>query len=75
MDFSVAMTMPAWRVSSPRSKKLLYQIPAYRMSMDEVKPLAFRYVFIYYNQHRVYTANLGGLPPAAFRWAALGAAA
>ena len=56
-------------------KELLYQIPAYRMTMVEVKSLVFRYVFIYYNQYRVYTANLAGLPPAVFRWAALGTAA
>lgn len=53
-------------------KELLYKIPAYRMTMDEVKTLVFRYVFIYYNQYRVYTANLGGLPPVVFRRAALG---
>ena len=56
-------------------KELLYQIPAYRMTMDEVKSLVFRYVFIYYSQYRVYTANLAGLPPAVFRWVAFGTAA
>ena len=56
-------------------KELLYQIPVCRMTMDEVKTLVFRYVFIYYNQYRVYTANLGGLPPAVFRWVALSTAA
>ncbi len=56
-------------------KELLYRIPAYRMAMNEVKTLVFRYVFIYYNQFRVYTSNPGGLPPAAFRISALGYAA
>ena len=56
-------------------KELLYRIPTYRMTMDEVKTLVFRYVFIYYNQHRVYTANPDGLPPATFRISALGYAA
>ena len=56
-------------------KELLYRIPAYRMTMDEVKTLVFRYVFIYYNQYRVYTSNRGGLPPAAFRISAFGCAA
>ena len=56
-------------------KELLYRIPAYRMTMDEVKTLVFRYVFIYYNQCRVYTANLGGLPPTLFRWAAFNSVA
>ena len=52
-------------------KELLYRIPTYRMTTDEVKTLVFRYVFIYYNQYRVYTSNQGGLPPAAFRISAL----
>ena len=56
-------------------KELLYRIPAYRMTMDEVKTLVFRYVFIYYNKCRVYTANLGGLPPTLFRWAAFNSVA
>lgn len=56
-------------------KELLYQIPTYRMKMEEVKSSIFRYVFIYYNQIRVYTSNPGGLPPAVIRrganqWAA-----
>ena len=35
----------------------------YRMKRSEVKTLIFRYVFIYYNQKRVYTSNPSGLPP------------
>ena len=56
-------------------KELLYQVPAYRMTTDEVKTLVFRYVFIYYNRYRVCTSNRGGLPPAAFRISAFGYAA
>ena len=56
-------------------KELLYQIPTYRMKMDEVKTYVFRYVFLYYNQRRIYTANLGGLPPVAFRCTILDVAA
>ena len=48
-------------------KELLYRLPTYRMPMEEVKTRIFRYVFIYYNQIRVYTRNPGGLPPAVFR--------
>ena len=48
-------------------KELLYRIPAYRMTMDEVKQLIFKYVFTYYNQVRIYTSNPNGLPPAAYR--------
>ena len=44
-------------------KELLYRIPTYRMTMEEVKTGVFRYVFIYYNQLRVYTSNPGGWPP------------
>ncbi|WOK54313.1 IS3 family transposase [Streptococcus equi subsp. zooepidemicus] len=48
-------------------KELLYRIPAYKMKRVEVKAIIFRYVFIYYNQKRVYTSNPGGLPPAVYK--------
>ena len=44
-------------------KELIYRISAYRLSMAEAKSQVFRYVFIYYNRIRVYTANPGGWPP------------
>lgn len=44
-------------------KELLYRIPTYKMKRDEIIAIIFRYVFIYYNQMRVYTSNPGGLPP------------
>ena len=56
-------------------KELIYRIPAYRMPMNQVKALIFRYVFVYYNRLRVYTANPCGLPPEAYRLAALRPAA
>ena len=56
-------------------KELIYRIPAYRMRMEEVRTLVFRYVFTYYNRVRVYTSNPDGLPPEQFRDAALGLAA
>ena len=43
--------------------------------MDQVKALVFRYVFVYYNRLRVHTTNPGGLPPEAYRLAALHPAA
>ncbi len=48
-------------------KELIYNLPVYKMTMEQVKSRVFRYVFVYYNQIRVYTANPGGLPPAAYR--------
>ena len=48
-------------------KELLYRIPTYKMKMDEVKEIIFRYVFVYYNRIRIYTSNPDGLPPAAYR--------
>lgn len=48
-------------------KELLYRIPTHRMKRDEVKAIIFRYVFTYYNQMRIYTANPSGLPPVAYR--------
>ena len=48
-------------------KELLYRIPTYRMKMNDVKAIIFKYVFTYYNQVRIYTSNPEGLPPAAYR--------
>ena len=48
-------------------KELLYRIPTYKMKMDEVKAIIFRYIFVYYNRIRIYTSNPDGLPPAAYR--------
>ena len=48
-------------------KELLYRIPTYKMKMDGVKAIIFRYVFVYYNRIRIYTSNPDGLPPAAYR--------
>ena len=48
-------------------KELLYRIPTYKMKMEEVKVIVFRYVFIYHNRIRIYTSNPDGLPPAAYR--------
>jgi transposase InsO family protein len=48
-------------------KELIYRIPAYRLSKEKVKTLVFRYVFVYYNRIRVYTANPGGWPPETWR--------
>lgn len=48
-------------------KELLYRIPAYKMKMEQVKAIIFRYVFTYYNRVRIYTSNPEGLPPAAYR--------
>ena len=48
-------------------KELLYRIPTYRMTMEQVKTSVFRYVFTYYHQMRVYTSNPDGLPPAVYR--------
>ena len=48
-------------------KEKLYRIPTYRMSREEIKTVIFRYVFAYYNNVRVYTANPLGLPPVKYR--------
>lgn len=48
-------------------KELLYRILTYRMKREEVKTMIFRYVFIYYNQKRIYTSNPDGLPPVMYK--------
>ena len=52
-------------------KEKIYRIAAYKLTREEVKTIIFRYVFVYYNRLRVYTANPLGLPPVKYReWAA-----
>ena len=48
-------------------KELLYRIPTYKMKLENVKSIIFKYVFTYYNRARVYIANPGGYPPAVYR--------
>jgi len=56
-------------------KEKLYRIHTDRLSMERVKTIVFRYIIIYYNRQRIYTANPCGLPPAMYRQAARGLAA
>lgn len=57
-------------------KEKLYKDGAYKLTREEVKTMIFRYVFVYYNRIRVYTANPFGLPPVKYReWKALAPAA
>lgn len=52
-------------------KEKIYRVAAYRMSREEVRSLVFRYIFVYYNQIRVYTRNPMGLSPVKYReWVA-----
>jgi len=44
-------------------KEKLYKIRTELMSMETVKSIIFRWIFLYYNKKRVYTANDGGYPP------------
>ncbi len=48
-------------------KELLYWIPTYIITMDDVRAIVFRYVFTYYYQMRIYTLNPDRLPPAVYR--------
>lgn len=51
-------------------KEKIYQVATYKLTREEVKSIIFRYVFVYYNRIRIYTANPMGLPPAKYReWA------
>lgn len=48
-------------------KEKLYRIDTRRLPMERVKTIIWRYIMLYYNRLRCYTANPGGLPPALFR--------
>lgn len=51
-------------------KEKIYRIAAYRLPMETVKTIIFRYVFVYYNRIRICTSNPAGLPPVRYReWA------
>lgn len=48
-------------------KEKLYKDGAYKLNKAEVRTMIFRYVFIYYNSIRVYTANPFGMSPVKYR--------
>ena len=48
-------------------KELLYRLPLYKMTSEEVMERVFQYVFVYYNRMRVTTMNPGGWPPSVYR--------
>jgi transposase InsO family protein len=56
-------------------KEKLYQIKTKRMSMSTVKTNIFRYIMVYYNRQRIYTANPGGYPSVLMRAFAIASAA
>ena len=56
-------------------KEKLYRINTKKLPMEQVKSIIFRYVMVYYNQYRIYTANQDGWPPVTFRRMALSIAA
>ena len=63
-------TLSNWRSkrnAAIKAKK--YQIPTYKMKREEVKSVIFRYIFGYYNTHRINSFNKGGLQPVALRTA------
>lgn len=48
-------------------KEKLYQMPTEKMTREAVKTIIFRYIMVYYNRQRIYTANPNGLPPQLYR--------
>ncbi len=48
-------------------KEKLYRLRTERYPRGYVKTVIFRYVMIYYNRQRIYTANPNGWPPAVYR--------
>jgi transposase InsO family protein len=56
-------------------KEKLYQINTRMLPMAQVKTIIFRYIMVYYNRQRIYTANPDGWPPVIYRQACLQAAA
>lgn len=51
-------------------KEKIYRIAAYKLTIEQVKSIVFRYVYVYYNRIRITSFNPGGLAPVAYReWA------
>jgi transposase InsO family protein len=48
-------------------KEKLYKIKTERYPMTYVKSVIFRYIMVYYNRQRIYTANPEGWPPSIYR--------
>jgi transposase InsO family protein len=48
-------------------KEKLYKINTELLPMSTVKSIIFRWIFSYYNRHRIYSANDGGYPPSVKR--------
>ncbi|WP_425806715.1 integrase core domain-containing protein [Desulfitobacterium sp. Sab5] len=44
-------------------KDLIYRIPLYKLTREEVRSKVFAWIELYYNLERRYTANEGNLPP------------
>lgn len=44
-------------------KNLIYRLPLYKMTRDEVRREIFSWIELYYNLERRYTANENNLPP------------
>jgi len=44
-------------------KDLLYRLPLYKLTRDEVRREIFSWIELYYNSERRCTANEGCLPP------------
>lgn len=48
-------------------KEKLYRFRTEHYTMAYVKTIIFRYIMVYYNRQRIYTANPDGWPPAVYR--------
>jgi transposase InsO family protein len=44
-------------------KELIYRLPLYRLTRQQVKGYAFEWIETYYNRKRRHTANAGNMPP------------
>lgn len=48
-------------------KEKIYKISAYKLTVEQVKSIIFRYIFVYYNRLRITSFNPAGLPPVVYR--------
>ena len=48
-------------------KEMIYQLPTYKMTRQEVETEIYRYIFGYYNTKRINSFNPNGLPPLMYK--------
>jgi len=61
--FRFGLSRPDGKLFCHTEKDLIYRLPLYKMTIDEVWNKIFAWIELYYNSKRRYTVNERNLPP------------